>query len=262
MQSSERTALLALSALLAAGVVQAYDSERDEWLLSGQSPVAAREARPYDPLEFERIRMSGNDVEPVFAQGPELKLIAATERNDREAVEKLLAQGVNPNRTDGRRGKRALVSAVRHGNVEMVRILLDAGADPDLPGRGFTPLVLAAFSGQTQIAHLLLRAGADVDVQGIDGNTALILAAAYNRVEIVRKLLAYKPNFSLFNRDGMNPIAAASLEGNIEILRMMLEAGADANEPGRSGSRPIFWAASRNQKEAVKLLQEYGGTPF
>jgi ankyrin repeat protein len=262
MRRSDRALVLAMLAMLAAGATRAHDFERDEWLLSGQSPVQARKAKPYDPLEFDRIRMNGNGEETIFAQGPELELIAAAERNDREAVEKLLAHGINPNRTDGRRGKRALVLAVRNGNVEMVRILLDAGADPDLPGHGFTPLGLAAFSGQTQVAHLLLRAGADVNVQGIDGNTPLILAAAYNRVEIARKLLAHKPDFSLFNRDGKNPVAAAALEGNIEILRMMLEAGASPNEPGKSGSRPIFWAASRQQKEAVKLLQEYGGTPF
>ena len=62
----------------------------------------------------------------------------------------------------GESGDNALMHAVLHGNFEMTRALLDAGADPDLKGQGFTPLGMAALRGNTRIVQALLKAGADV----------------------------------------------------------------------------------------------------
>jgi len=63
------------------------------------------------------------------------------------------------------------------GEVEMVRFLLERGAELSVPGGvGRTPLHVAAYQGDPVIARLLLDAGADASVQDRDGWTPLGLA--------------------------------------------------------------------------------------
>ena len=58
------------------------------------------------------------------------------------------------------------------GHVGITRLLLEAGADKDLPGHcGYTALTLAAVKGHVGITRLLLEAGADKDLPGHCGYT-------------------------------------------------------------------------------------------
>lgn len=261
------TYILALALLLAASPARAFDMERDTWLLPSQPEVIQppRGERPaYEPLEFAGIAQTGNDRAPEYASDLEAELIAAAAREDRAAVEKLLAEGANPSRAGDEYGNRALVRAVERGNVELVRLLLDAGADPDLKGNGMTPLGLAALKGQARIAHMLLRAGADPDLKGSDGNTPLFNAALMDHVAVVRALLSHRPDFELFNRagqhnmEGLTALGIAALEGNVASLGAMLEAGADPDALDKDKRTALFYALFRGQRGAVSMLIQHG----
>src|SRR3569623_3229993 len=198
MRSS--TWLLAL--LLSSGPSLAFDLERDDWLLPEPKPLAP-EARPrYDPKAFARSKETGIEREPVYAEGTQRELIAAASRNDIKGVVALLKRGVKPNAVIDEWGENALMHAVSNGTVEMTRVLLEAGADPDLLGRGFTPLGMAALQGQVWIVRLLLKAGAGVDRKSNDGNTPIVAATLMHRVDEVRELLASHPEMTLWNREG------------------------------------------------------------
>uniref|UniRef100_A0A3Q2FFX2 Uncharacterized protein n=1 Tax=Cyprinodon variegatus TaxID=28743 RepID=A0A3Q2FFX2_CYPVA len=61
----------------------------------------------------------------------------------------------------GCHGRRPLHEAARVGNVELVKLLLEAGARPDPRSNyGFTPLALAAQGGHLEVAEILLRKAA------------------------------------------------------------------------------------------------------
>ncbi len=246
--------LLCALAVLTALPAQAFDMERDTWLFPDEAAVPNTLSQ--DPLEFARFKADGNFQEPEYAQGEQAELIAAVGRDDFKAVSELLAKGVNPNLSADRWDDRALPRAVAKGNVEMVRILLDAGADPDLMGGGFTPLGRAALDGHTRIAGMLLRAGADVDRKSRDGNTPITAAVLMHRVGVVKALLAYHPDFSIWNQDGMVPLAIAANEGSVEMTLLLLDAGADVNELDRNGNPPLAWASLA---EISKLLVGRGG---
>lgn len=262
MPSSRAIVFLSLLAAHA----YAFEPERDAWLLAPEPLRLDRDARPrHAPLDFARVTLTGNDTPPVYARDTEAELIGAVARGEREQVEKLLAQGANPNRAGDVWGKRALLLAVEQGDVELTRILLDAGADPDLKGNGFTPLVLAALKGHARIAELLLRAGADPDLKSGDGNTPLIAAALMGHAEVVRVLLPYQPDFELWNNTGLTRMGIkttapgiAAFMGHTGALELMLAAGADPNFPDREMHPPLFHAVYAGQRGAILLLLQHG----
>ena len=69
--------------------------------------------------------------------------------------------------------------ASENGHVEVVRLLLEAGADKNLGNIiGSTALVLAAQPGREEVLRLLLEAGADTNLADNGDSTALMLASA------------------------------------------------------------------------------------
>jgi ankyrin repeat protein len=246
-----------LAALQVSGSGWAFDMERDEWLLPEPSPIAAESRTHYEPIAFSRINRTANDREPVYAEGKQSELIAAAAANDLKQVEALLKMGVNPNARVDQWGENALMHAVLHGNIVMTRVLLDAGADPDEKGRGFTPLGMAALRGHTRIVHLLLKAGANVDLKSSDSNTPIIAATIMHRTDVVRELLAYQPDMEIWNREGRVSLGIAVQNADRDIVVMLLEAGTDPNLMDRNGNRPLFWA-SAHRDLAVMLVSKGG----
>jgi ankyrin repeat protein len=248
-----------LALLLVSAQGWAFDMERDDWLLP--PALAAAGSRPrYDPLVFARIKATGNDHEPVYARGRQRELIAAAARNDRAAVDALLKLGVNPNARADEWGDNALMHAVANGNVEMSRALLDAGANPDLPARGFTPLGMAALQGEDRIVRLLLDAGADIDRKSGDGNTPIIAATLMHHTAVVRGLLAYHPDISIWNREGRVSLGIAVEQGYADIVALMLAAAVDPNVMERNGNRPMFWAGGHH--DIALMLLGRGGSSY
>ncbi|SDT93439.1 Ankyrin repeat-containing protein [Verrucomicrobium sp. GAS474] len=91
-------------------------------------------------------------------------LIAAVLGKDWDALKTLAASGEGLDDTD-EEGFSALTHAAHRGNLEAARILLDAGADPDVQDAKNTfptPLSAAAFHGHFSIVKLLVAHGADV----------------------------------------------------------------------------------------------------
>jgi ankyrin repeat protein len=231
-----------LAVLLASGSGWAFDMERDDWLLPAAPPVAPESRTHYEPIAFALINRTANDREPVYAEGKQSELIAAAAANDLKQVEALLKLGVNPNARVDQWGENALMHAVLHGNIDMTRALLEAGADPNLKGRGFTPLGMAALRGEVRIVHMLLKAGADVDLKSSDSNTPIVAATIMHRTDVVRELLAYQPDMTIWNREGRVSLGIAVQDASRDIVAMMLEAGTDPNLMDRNGNRPLFWA--------------------
>jgi cytohesin len=110
---------------------------------------------------------SGAEFEIVDRSG-ETALTTAVRRRRRETVKILLEAHADP------KSGLNLWYASMAGDVEMVKLLLDAGASPNIPGpRGRTGLFEAARSGHTEVVGALLEAGADPNLRTADGVTPL-----------------------------------------------------------------------------------------
>jgi len=108
----------------------------------------------------------------------------------RAIVEFLLKNGAEV-KTAARNAQRvtALHGAVARRDVQIVKMLLDAGADPNArQERGFAPLHDAAANGHAALVDLLLKHGARADAKVDDGKTPGDMAAERGHDEIAEKL--------------------------------------------------------------------------
>ncbi|CAG8375557.1 unnamed protein product [Penicillium salamii] len=95
---------------------------------------------------------------------------------------------------EGQFRKTPLQHAVKLGNMEIINILLEQGADINAPpahDSGATALQIAAIQGFIGIARMLLDLGADVNQKPAkkDGRTALMGAAEHGRIDMLHMLL-------------------------------------------------------------------------
>ncbi|MBI3927889.1 MAG: ankyrin repeat domain-containing protein [Armatimonadetes bacterium] len=136
-------------------------------------------------------RLLGARVSPEATdEAGRTSLMLACDRGDLEMVELLLAAGADPAAREPDTGESALHCAVRRGNPGIVKTLLAAGADPDLPDtwEGSTPLALAASQGDLPLVELLLEAGADPERADHNGETPLDSARRRGRAGVCRRL--------------------------------------------------------------------------
>ena len=95
-----------------------------------------------------------------------------------------------------------LFDAIKRGDNELVRQLLEQGADPEKRQDTMTALTCAAIWGQPQVATVLLETGADVNAKNGDGGTALHGAVFFGRVDVVRVLMNYQVDVMIRNDRG------------------------------------------------------------
>jgi len=94
-------------------------------------------------------------------------------------------------------GKMTLHLSAENGHENIVRFLLDSGAETDASdGFGFTALHHAAKNGHTRVVAALLENGADVDATDHQGWTALHLAAKNGYDDIIRLLIQNGANMN------------------------------------------------------------------
>lgn len=112
-------------------------------------------------------------------------------------------------------GETALHVASATGRTDMVRLLLDAGANVNVTtaSEGRTPLHLACLNGNVDLVKLLLNcATCYVDAQDYDGNTSLHLVSRAGNVKLVGLLLRHGANVDARNRHDMTPLRQLELE--------------------------------------------------
>ncbi|XP_055020812.1 KN motif and ankyrin repeat domain-containing protein 4 [Boleophthalmus pectinirostris] len=120
-------------------------------------------------------------------------LTAAESPDDLEVAEQLLKMG-DVNARSRQAGQTALMLAVSHGRVAMVKLLLSCGADVNAQDReGSTALMCACEHGHTHITRLLLETGqCDMSLTDKNGQTALAVAEGASHQDIVDLLKSYE----------------------------------------------------------------------
>lgn len=121
----------------------------------------------------------------------------AVEAGQEDQVEELLRQDIDVNER-AEAGWTALLYAAADGYPRIARLLLDAGANPDMGNLyGLTPLIYGARYGNIEVCSILLEYGANTDVQDVWGRTALMATAELGHADVAQMLLKAGANVAI-----------------------------------------------------------------
>ena len=239
-------------------------------------------------------------VLPLLAAAPlgaesDLRLVAAAEHRDLDAVHVLLEQGVDANaaQADGavalhwaahwdelaiarallaagarvdavnEYGVTPLSLAALNGSDAMVSVLLDADADPKLAlPSGETPLMTGSRVGATAVAARLVDEGARVDhAESVKGQTALMWALSEGHLDTARLLLDRGADVYLGSDTGMTPLLFAARYGDVDAVRLLLDRGARVEEADEGGVTPLLMATVRGHADVIQQFLDHGADP-
>ncbi len=188
-------------------------------------------------------------------------------------------------------GHTPLLLATKNGDLPMVGLLLEHGADPDRPDfADTTPLHVAAKQGLLDIAALLLDHGASVNPEDKRGNTPLAYAQAAANEKIVALLKSHggmpkdyewrlvlaveagdQERVKQLLDQGLSPETAvpngrclldfAAESGRVEMAKLLVARGASVRREGNCGRAPLHWAGYGAKTEMVKYLVGAGADP-
>jgi uncharacterized protein len=144
------------------------------------------------------------------------------------------------------------------GSLQLIKLLLDAGANPNLQLKLFPP-------------YRSLRDDRGADTILSVGATPLLRAAKGGDLPVIRLLLAHGANVELPTATGISPLLAAAGVGSsaldtrgryksqteaVTAVQALLDGGADVNETDHSGQTALHGAASWGWNDVIKTLAD------
>lgn len=220
---------------------------------------------------------SGADIndDDVFGR---TALHSAAADGNLEIVKLLVERGANLNLCDRQGISTLALAVRYSGNLDVARYLLQklaAQGDKNsyitaVDIRGQTVLHAAAAGGNLGIVKLLIEEGADLGLRDKKGNSALSWAVQGGSMDIVQYLLLQfaakgdeRSYITAVDTRGRTALHRAAAKGHVEIVKMLLGvAGADSALRARDnvlGMTPLHSAAFQGHDKVVDILLEYGG---
>lgn len=216
---------------------------------------------------------------PVFCG--ELETVRTMLANDRTLIEVRDAKNLTP-----------LHVAASRGQHEVVRLLLEFGADIGGPSEGddWSPIVFAAYRGHVEAVRCLVENGADVGLAGgnpihfagqrkhvdvcrllvengaiddlvesTDHDVLRLFRAAYSYDSAtVKEVLSRRPELvDSLDKYGRTPLHEACTHGDTKTVRELLRAGANTKIRDNAGHAPADRAAAHRQRGVTKLLLKH-----
>ncbi|PHH80366.1 hypothetical protein CDD80_1811 [Ophiocordyceps camponoti-rufipedis] len=236
------------SLLSAAALLLKYGADVDmEPTLGMERPLAVAVASG-NPRMTRLLLMYGAGPNQQTADGDTLLICGIGKKTPKRLIESLLMYGSNVN-DKNRDGKTALFEAIQSARADIVTLLLNKGADPNLPGPKH---MLWPAASQPPCLEVLLAHGADYKkCPGI-----MELATSINRVESVQMLLnaGVDPNSK---KDGVyTPLCTSIRDNRGDIFQLLLAKGADPNL--KASEYPAFKCVTHHREHFLPALVAAG----
>jgi len=185
------------------------------------------------------------------------ELIRAAKAGQNQVISRILDSDSSLVDTHDQHGWTLLCHAALHGHTELVRLLIERGADVRLN----KPIHYAGQRGHKEICRLLVDAGA-VD-HLVDSNNKEPVAAyramyRYDPEEL-GDLLAKQPELAQIRQvDGSTMLHEAAINGTVQVMKVLVQAGAALDAKNDKGHTALDRAVIHNQIEAARFLIDSG----
>eukprot|EP01112_Ceratiomyxa_fruticulosa_P010630 TRINITY_DN281_c0_g1_i1.p1 TRINITY_DN281_c0_g1~~TRINITY_DN281_c0_g1_i1.p1 ORF type:complete len:657 (-),score=95.88 TRINITY_DN281_c0_g1_i1:49-2019(-) len=190
--------------------------------------------------------------------GGKTPLVVAITEGSRELTFTLLKLNASVNESDN--SDSPLHLAVKRGDFEIVRVLLNCGANTEhTTYLGQTPIYNAVERADVRIVRELLRRGANPNARS-NIKFPIIHEALYTgNEELVKLLINYNTNVNVVCGNQRTPLFVAITLQKPALVQMLLAVGADPNVMVNN-EKPLVKAIQSNNYEVVKVLLPYLNT--
>jgi ankyrin repeat protein len=183
-----------------------------------------------------------------------------------KAIRTLAEKGANLN-VVGLRDSPPIMIAVEDRKPEVVRLLLELGANPDATEttRQYTPLFTALWRQRSlSAARLLVENGADVfHAKDLNGNNAIRFAVQFECGEILDAMASIhgkKAKLAIATAQRDFALIDAAKDQDFKRVRNSLSAGANIDSINPYGGSALFHAAENGDTELAQFLLDQGAT--
>lgn len=199
-------------------------------------------------------------VNPDSFDGKMSGLCIACKKGYEEIIKFLIEKGANVNLASD--GRAPIFYAVKSRSLDTVRLLIEAGADKNaLTEEGHSPLMEAVIGEDLKMCEYLISIGSDVNHVDEDKRSALMLAAEYCRGEIVEILLNHGSKINQVDNMGYTALLLVSdnpFDGSTidaySIARQLVDKGADVNRKSKAGDNALYLAAKNNNSYVASVV--------
>ncbi|OZJ04377.1 hypothetical protein BZG36_03194 [Bifiguratus adelaidae] len=215
-----------------------------EWIKTVDQDVPNAPSSPQaSGVDHKSSILSILDHDEVLTSADDLQaIVAAAERKLRQSVYRVAAQG----------------------NVAKLKELI-APDNVDQPesSTGLTALHYAASRGSLDVVKFLIDLGADVDLRDREGETALLKAAYHGHLRLVQYFLTdCHTSITQADRDGWTALHNACSRGHLQVAKYLVECGANIDAKSKMGHTALINAASKADLDVVEYLLINGADPL
>ena len=215
---------------------------------------------------FAQAQNHGYDVAPIEQEAPrQLSPVAKVLlSDDTQALKKMIEEGLDVNARDEEGDTLLLFTLANNDNLEIARMLLDAGADINAPSQrdGITPLLEATtmaneLQKQAQKIYKNPAALKHTNISAGNLKNRAVHQMQY-ATKLTKMLIEHGADVNRETPYGTPLMNACTNEWNKEIVDMLLEAGADVNKKDRNGRTALFYASAFNCNDILTKLLAAG----
>ena len=179
----------------------------------------------------------------------------------------LLSQGANINHLDGKRRLTLLRSAVKNGNIEAVKLLIEQGADVNLSAsKDDCPFDAAVLSDNGEIVAFFMKTSFPARLRLDKIRTSVIRAINFGRINALAAIFDHRFSGNDYTPEGYSWLQFAASVGRLETVKFFI--GRDLKFIMRDGKvshvlHLLVWAARDNDPiDKIKFLLDYGANAY
>lgn len=173
---------------------------------------------------------------------------------DLRKIKKAIENGADVNKKHSADGYPLAFYADDDENIQIIKTLLRAGANPDIAYSDSVPVISYAIDNWCdEIIKLFIKNGADINIKDSNGATPLFHAVNDGNEDITKLLIRSGADVNVADRYDTTPLMLASKSGERKVARMLLNAGADVNAMNKSNETAL--SLSTNRKLSDMLIE-------
>lgn len=186
-------------------------------------------------------------------------LHCAVQYSKMESVVFLLENGAKVSCSSGETCQPVIHEAAKQGNIKILQLIIDHGADVNFIHEGYSALYAALKKRNTDGAILLVNSGADVNVKTSKGKSPLYKAVKSSAFRVIQHLLENGADVKTENGENQETVLHIACErGYMKTAALLIDRGADLSATCKSGTTPMSRAFTFDKVGLIELLLDKG----